>query len=190
MSMNEGNYPQRGMFAALRGQLAEVKAPVALVVLVFAFGAAMGDRFPSQAEELVAPLAELARRLQEMGPLALILAIFLRNAGAVVATMLSGVLLGVVPLVAALANGMLAGYIIGLRPQEAWMVIPHGIFELPAAFIGWGLGVWCGMWVFHPPRWQTLKARLGHALRLYLTLILPLLAVAAVIEGGLVFLLS
>jgi stage II sporulation protein M len=190
MGMNEENHLQRGWVTALRGQLAEVKAPVALVVLVFALGVAMGGRFPSQVEELVAPLAELARRLHEMGPLALILVIFLRNAAAVGLTIFSGVLLGVVPLAAALVNGMLAGYIIGLRPQELWLVLPHGIFELPAAFIGWGLGVWCGMWVFHPPRWQTLKARLGHALRLYLTLILPLLAVAAVIEGGLVFLLS
>jgi stage II sporulation protein M len=161
-----------------------------LAVLVFALGVAMGGRFPSQSEELVAPLAELARRLQELGPLALILAIFFRNAAAVGLTMFTGVLLGVVPLAAALVNGMLAGYIIGLRPQEVWMVLPHGIFELPAAFIGWGLGVWCGMWVLHPPRRQTLKARLGRSLRLYLTLILPLLAVAAVIEGSLVFLLS
>jgi stage II sporulation protein M len=189
MDTNEENIHQRGLFASLGRHLAEAKAPIAAVVLVFALGVAMSGRMPTQAEELVAPLVELARRLQGMGPLALILAIFFRNAVVVGLTMLSGVLLGVVPLAAALANGMLAGYIIGLSPQNFWMVLPHGIFELPAAFIGWGLGVWCGMWAFHPPRWQTLRSRLGRSIRLYFILLLPLLAVAAVIEGGMVFLL-
>ncbi|WP_305042290.1 stage II sporulation protein M [Geoalkalibacter sp.] len=170
--------------------LSAARTQIAVVVLVFVLGMTAGIAAPTRAEELVvAAFAELVSKLGELSTLELMLAIFLRNATAVGITLLLGALLGIFPLVAAYVNGMLVGYVVFLSPGDIWKLVPHGIFELPAVFIGWGLGLWCGLWIFHAPRWQTLKDRFRRAGLIYLLFLLPLLVVAAIIEGGLAGLL-
>lgn len=179
-----------GHIIDLRQSLSDVKPQVATAVLVFILGMAAGIASPSRAEELVvAAFAELVSKLGELSTLELMLAIFLRNAAAVGITILLGAFFGIFPLIAAYVNGMLVGYVIFLSPGDIWKLVPHGIFELPAVFIGWGLGLWCGLWIFQAPRWQTLKFRFRRSSLIYALFLLPLLAVAAVIEGGLASLL-
>ena len=180
---------RREWLAVLRRQLVDVRFFIALVILVFVLGALSGARNPSQVHDLVAAFSVWAKQMKNLGPVGLIVGIFLRNATAVGVTLLCGIFFGIAPLFAALTNGLLVGYVFAVSPLQTWKLIPHGIFELPAVFIGWGLGVWCGMWLLKTPRWQTLKFRLGRSIRIYFTLIVPLLVVAAIIEGGLASLL-
>ncbi|WP_305043978.1 stage II sporulation protein M [Geoalkalibacter sp.] len=177
-------------FTNLGKSLSAVKTHIAAVILVFVLGMVAGIVSPTRAEEMVvAAFAELVGKLGELSTLELMLAIFLRNAAAVGLTLLLGTLFMIFPLIAAYVNGMLVGYVVFLSPGDIWKLVPHGIFELPAVFIGWGLGLWCGLWIFHAPRWQTLKDRFRRAGLIYVLFLLPLLVVAAIIEGGLASLL-
>jgi uncharacterized membrane protein SpoIIM required for sporulation len=56
------------------------------------------------------------------------------------------------------------------------------MFELPAVFISWGLGIWMGTW-WLGRRDISAKEKLKKALRIFFVIVLPLLVVAAVIEG-------
>jgi stage II sporulation protein M len=64
-------------------------------------------------------------------------------------------------------------------------IVPHGIFELPAIFLGTSIGLKLGL---HPFRRlagkadTTLLSELSYGLRLFFRLILPLLLLAAAIE--------
>ncbi len=170
-------------FTAAARDLKEIRLHIVWMVLAFILGSTLGVLYPQRGDQLASGFAQIAAQLRELGPVALILAILLRNAVAVGVALLFGVVLGLAPLLAALTNGMLVGYLLAQEPSGWWRLIPHGIFELPAVFIGWGAGLWVGMWMFRPPRFATLKERFGKAVRVYGAIVLPLLIVAAVIEG-------
>ena len=64
-------------------------------------------------------------------------------------------------------------------------IVPHGVLELPAIFLGTSIGLRLGA---HAWRWlagkadKTLFSELGDGLRIYFSLIVPLLLVAAAVE--------
>lgn len=154
---------------------------VALVLFIAAgIWGAIDTRIGSAALEA---FSEIAQGLvsKDLGPL--ILAIFLRNSMAAAITMFGGTLFGLIPLAAILFNGVLFGTVLRFFPGEFWKIIPHGVFELPAMFICWGFGLWIGLSLFTRPSFDTLRKRLGKGVGVYLRLILPLLALAAAIEG-------
>jgi stage II sporulation protein M len=89
----------------------------------------------------------------------------------------------------AIVNGYLIGFVANMVVSQEgvlvlWRLLPHGIFELPAIFISIGLGIWLGMGVFYDVK--TLKHRLVSGLKVFLALILPLLVIAAIVEGILI----
>lgn len=170
-------------FGLARRDLKEIRIHIVWMVLAFILGSTLGVLYPERGEQLAAGFAQMVAGMRELGPVALIFAILLRNAMAVAIAILFGMLLGVAPILASLTNGMLVGFLLAQEPSGWWRLIPHGIFELPAVFIGWGAGLWVGMWILRPPRFATLKRRLGAALRIYAVIVLPLLIIAAVVEG-------
>lgn len=102
-----------------------------------------------------------------------------------------GIFLGIFPLIVALINGVIVGYVLRLSWNssgfsELWRLFPHGIFELPAVFISIGLGVKLGGFIFsaHPTR--ELKERLYKSVNVFLFIVIPLLIIAAIIEGLLI----
>ena len=68
-----------------------------------------------------------------------------------------------------------------------WRLAPHGIFELPALFISLGLGLKLGMFFLEKDKVKTFRNYLWNSLRVFLYIIIPLLLVAALIEGTLIF---
>ena len=71
-----------------------------------------------------------------------------------------------------------------------WKILPHGIFELPAVFIALGIGIKLGMFIFQKKKLESLKNYSINSLRVFLLIILPLLVIAGIIEGTLIFLLK
>jgi stage II sporulation protein M len=97
------------------------------------------------------------------------------------------------PLFAIALNGYLLGAILMLGIQEQGSlgillrIIPHGIFELPALLIASAAGLYIGVfWKGDEGFWQRLKL----SLRVYVSIVLPLLIIAATIEGILVVFLQ
>lgn len=121
--------------------------------------------------------------------------IFFNNLEASFFGMIFGVFLGIYPLMNLFGNGFVLGFAAKLSiAQEGvgslWRILPHGIFELPAIFIALGLGMRLGTFISEKKgkRWKNLKKNFIESLRVFVLVILPLLIVAAIIEGLLIML--
>ena len=115
-------------------------------------------------------------------------------------SMLAGVFLGIFPVLAAFSNGYVLGFVAemavvseaGFNLGVLWRLVPHGIFEFPAILLSLALGTKFGTFVFaeRGKRKKEFFRRLEESLRVFLFIILPLLIIAAIIEGILIVFLS
>jgi len=99
-----------------------------------------------------------------------------------------GTFFGVFPMIFSIFNGYLLGFVAAESVKVngiiiLWKLLPHGIFELPAVFISLGLGIKMGFQVLDK---KNLKRNFIESLRVFLLVIIPLLIIAAVIEGLLI----
>jgi uncharacterized membrane protein SpoIIM required for sporulation len=113
---------------------------------------------------------------------------------AIILTAIFGLLLAIFgllmcgfPLFSAWLNGGLLGW---LAQKEGLIVfltiVPHGMFELPAYLLSMGIGLRLAREVLKRKEERELKMTLGEGLRVYFTLIVPLLIIAALIESALI----
>jgi stage II sporulation protein M len=109
----------------------------------------------------------------------LLVFIFLKNASSAFFAIVFGFLFGLVPAFGAAFNGIAVGAVLNLNPLNFFKLLPHGIFELSAIFIAWGLGIWCAGGLFHSP---PISFRIKRSLNIYLSIIVPLLIIAAIVE--------
>ena len=119
--------------------------------------------------------------------------IFLNNIQSSFFGMVFGVFLGVFPVISAIANGYLLGFVANLAIQNGgffslWRIFPHGIFELPAVFISFALGLRLGMSIINRKKFGNLNKNFISSLKTFILIIVPLLIIAAIIEGTLIFL--
>jgi stage II sporulation protein M len=68
-----------------------------------------------------------------------------------------------------------------------WRLFPHGIFELPAIIISLGLGFKLGVEIFTK---RQIAKNLREIFKIIFLIIVPLLFIAAIIEGSLIFLIG
>ncbi len=169
--------------------LKEVRIFIFAAIALFLMGNILAWLNPQLRESIIAMFMEYFQTFQDKTLLQLTLAIFVNNATVAFLAILLGLFFGLLPVVAAVMNGIAVGAVLALSPLNLFKILPHAIFELPAIFIAWGLGLWCAGWLVHAPRWETVKVRLKRSLNIYASLILPMLVVAAVIEvvGGMIF---
>jgi stage II sporulation protein M len=95
------------------------------------------------------------------------------------------------PVFAILFNGYLVGAVIhqSIQKSSGWIVLyllPHGVLELPAIFLAFGLGLRIGMCWFVQNRWTNMKIAYADAFIVFVYVIVPLLIIAGVIEGTLI----
>jgi stage II sporulation protein M len=185
VSSGEGNLADglAGLRHSIKQTLRMASPLIAVSLVLFLLATVTGLLRPDLAGGILSAFQEIAEDLLQRSTPELIFAIFLRNGTAAVLSIFLGIAFGILPAAAILINGLLFGAVLQMAPGDIWRVLPHGIFELPAMFMAWGLGLWVGQWFLQPPRLEHLKDRLGRSLKVLLLLILPLLALAAVIEG-------
>jgi len=163
-------------------------------ILLFLVGAFIGLIVPPTPDVLVY-IQNYVKKILEatsgMGLFELILFIFYNNLSVGFYSILFGSILGILPLVFAVGNGYMLGFISSIAISQLginslWKLVPHGIFELPAIFSSLGIGFRFGMFIFRKEKlsfWDLLKK----SLKAFLLVILPLFLVAAIIEGALIF---
>lgn len=159
---------------------------ILLAVLCFAAGGFIGFYRPDPFMNSFDYLSGLARYLENRHLLFIIMFIFLKNAVASLIAVWSGALLGIIPVLVAAQNGVLLGVVFAWKKSFIDIllnILPHGVFELPAFFMACGLGMWRGTWIFRRNRAETYKERARKGYRVYFRLIIPLLLIAAMIEG-------
>jgi len=101
-----------------------------------------------------------------------------------------GILFGIFPLITSLSNGFIIGYVMYKAVSvegilTLWKLFPHGIFELPAIIISMGIGLRLGMTLLF--KTKLIKKECLSSLFAFLLIVTPLLILAAIIEGCLIF---
>lgn len=162
---------------------------IAVLFLIFVF---IGFSFPIFFTEFIKEfIRSVLERTQNLGLLEMILFIIVNNVMSSFFAMLFGFFLGFAPLLSAMFNG----YVIGFVAREVssangavvlWRLLPHGIFELPALFISLGLGLKIGMFIFAKNWRKQFFYDMQNSLLTFIFVVLPLLIIAGVIEGGLI----
>ena len=107
-------------------------------------------------------------------------------------SLILGVVFGIYPAISSLANGYLVGFVgnaavVQKGYSSLLLLFPHGIFELPAVFISLGLGLKFGTFIFNENKSETFLRYLVNSLRIFFLVVIPLLIIAAFIEGYLIF---
>ena len=118
--------------------------------------------------------------------------IFFNNLRASFFAIVLGIMLAIPTIFFIITNGYLLGFVSryaasGESLFVLWKLLPHGIFEIPAVMVSLGVGIKIGTDVLRKDRAKLLPEDFNSALKLFLLVIIPLLLVAAIIEGVLVF---
>ena len=149
-------------------------------------------QYPSLADYFEDTLATFVKNFAGMPHSPLAAAIFLNNTLKTLLAILLGALLGVIPAIFLLANGVALGvaWTLSSNARGPWFsllsLLPHGVLELPAVFLGTSIGLMIGLTAFKRLTGRgeaTVAAELAQALRYFCTMIVPLLFAAALVEA-------
>ena len=166
----------------------EAKHCILFAALLYGCATIVGWVYADNFSFLEEQVRRLAAQFAGKDALTFIFKIFVHNVIATYAAMCVVVLFGIVPLIIAVINGLILGWIIAKAPGMSGaslsvMLIPHGIFEWPAMLIAWGVGLWRGVGYRFSDTPATWKERWEKVNKVFFTVILPLLMIAAIIEG-------
>ena len=137
-------------------------------------------------------VGEFVKLFRALPKLALAAAIFLNNTIKALLVIVGGLALGLFPVIFLLANGAALGFVLSASMQSRGLltallaILPHGIFELPAIFLATGMGLLLGRCAIRKllcPDALSIRSELTLALRFFVRIVVPLLAIAALVES-------
>lgn len=169
-----------------------VTASALLIGTGIAFGIVSAVYAPGIVTEFRESFVEFARVFRGLPKPYLALAIFLNNAVKVLVVIIVGTLWGILPVVFLVANGFAIGIVLysSIQSQGAFptllMILPHGLFEIPAILLGTSAGLMLGLLVtkrLFGKGGRVITKEMGRALKFFLVVIIPLLLLAASIEA-------
>lgn len=171
--------------------LRESKRYIFAISAVFLSSIIIGFAFYQEFGFLDEMLKQLIDKIEGLGIFETIFFIFQNNLRSAFLGLFLGIFLGAFPVIAALSNGIVLGYVfrkvlINSGFFEFWRILPHGIFEIPAVMIALGLGIKLGMFIFSGNIKKEFWIRTKNSVILFIFVIFPLLLLAALIEGLLI----
>jgi len=164
-----------------------IYASIAIFVIFGVFGFIFRDNLTF----LNKLLEELIAKTFGLNGFEMVFFILQNNLQSSLFAILLGSFLGIFPILSSITNGTLIGYVLGITYDISgsvlwWRLLPHGIFELPAIFISFGLGIKLGFSLFVRNRSREFKHRFYNSMNVLLMIVIPLLIIAAIIEGILI----
>lgn len=178
-------------FSFLKESKNHIYFMLGMFFIVAIFGFIFPIFFKEQIFDLMKQLSAMFEGLNAYQTIALI---FLNNLKASFMMIILGFIFGIVPILSGINNGYLLGFVARYSVREngilvLWRILPHGIFELPAIFISMGLGLKIGLGILlrGKNKNETFKRNFKESMRVFLFIIMPLLIVAATIEGLLIY---
>ena len=174
-------------FKAATEVVKEGKLFIFAAVIIFFIGIIYGINTPIEnyTEHFESLLSDWDKRLSLDSQAKIILSIFFNNFSLAATSIWLSFIIALKPIASALINGRDIGILASLYFSDNNFtyfisgIAPHGVFEFPAMFIAWGLGIWCAKGLLT----KEYKKRVLKANRVLVFYIAPLLAVAAIIEG-------
>jgi stage II sporulation protein M len=158
----------------------------------FVIGLIIVDRFPPLTDYFQETIATFVKLFAGIPRFKLAGAIFFNNAVKTLLAIVLGIVLGIVPTLFLLANGIALGvaWSVSVATRGPWIsllsLLPHGVLELPAVFLGTSIGLSIG---YHGVRRLAGNfeihsgAEMVQGLRYFFTVIIPLLIAAALVEA-------
>jgi|Deesub1362B_J571_1020462.scaffolds.fasta_scaffold00053_79 stage II sporulation protein M len=145
---------------------------------------------PENAESVVGQFFTQFEFIKELDPLKLFALIFLNNSLKSLFAMLTGFFFGIFPVLFIFLNGFFIGVVVFVKSQEIgltnvmMLLLPHGIFEIPAVLMASSYGVWLGGIFYEKVRGEDVSIGRAYrfAIRKFFTKIVPILLLAAFIE--------
>lgn len=176
----------------------ETKKHIYAIILIFLFSALTGFLFNDALNNKFRPLIEnIVSNTEGLNAIELVFYILQNNLQSAVLSVIFGVVFGIFPIINAMINGALIGYALAITANAVgfsswWRLLPHGIFELPAILVALGLGTKLGFSFFARTKnkKQEFLRRWYNSMNALLLIIIPLLIIAAFIEGLLIALFS
>ena len=157
-------------------------------LLIYCAAAAVAWSQSEHFDFMEAQFGTLIEQFEGLGAWEFILRIFVHNLIASYLAMCFVVFFGVVPLALAAFNGLMLGWFIDWMDHFSGldlllMLGPHGVFELPAMFIAFGVGMWRGAGFRLDQEQPGWVERLKRVHCVFAVFVVPLLFVAAILEG-------
>lgn len=175
--------------------LKESKLFIYAMIFVFFFSAVLGFFVaPPEAvfEEIIKFIQELLATTKDLSHFGLVWFLFLNNIKSAFFSIMLGFFFGAFPIIACFANGYFLGVVSRIVVSEEgilslWRLLPHGIFEIPAILISFGVGLKFGTFLFKDEKGKHFKKYFWNSVRIFLLIVLPLLIIAGIIEGSFIF---
>jgi len=169
----------------------ECKNFIYLIILIFFLSSVLGFFVPLPEqfqEEILKMLNEIFEKTEGFNQWQMIKFLFLNNFKSSFFGVIFGVIFGFFPLISDVVNGYLLGFVAKLVVAEQgfsilWRLFPHGIFELPAVFISLGMGLKLSTFIFEKNKVKSLLKFFWNSLKVFILVVIPLLIIAAIIEG-------
>ena len=165
----------------------------AFVIFLMVFGGVLVEFYSDELIKVIDPfLKDLVGSVSGLSGWGLIVFILQNNLKVAFLGIVLGIAFGIIPIANAFVNGAVIGYVLRITAEkssilEIWKIFPHGIFELPAIIIALGLGIRLGFSVFSGKRFSD---NFYNSMNVLLYIVVPLLIIAAIIEGSLIFFLG
>jgi stage II sporulation protein M len=162
---------------------------IVLAVVIFSVSIVVGAVMHERFTELLKYLTAFAKSMKDQSATGIILGIFQKNFIAMLVVIVGGIAFGVIPVFSLVVNGAVLGVAMMAALQKGLSIfaliaaiLPHGMFELPAIFIASGVGMRIGFMQLKHNR-EPARKRMAEGLQVLFFVVLPLLIVAAIIEG-------
>ncbi len=161
-------------------------------VIGLAFGVAIASRYPGLADHFGDSITGFLKTFRGLPKPQLAVAIFLNNTVKTLAAILLGLAVGIVPALFLIVNGVVLGVVFFLSSHSRGIwpsllgILPHGVIELAAVFLGTAIGLMLGDHVLKRILQKSeakIKTELARAMRFFAIVIVPMLLIAALIEA-------
>lgn len=175
------------------GYIKESRNFIWSIVALFFISVIVGFLYQPQIviDAILSYIKDILAKTEGMSSLRMIGFIFINNIQSGFFGIVLGILLGLFPVLATFANGYIVGYVSSSAISSSGAIsllslIPHGIFELPAIFISFGMGLKFGTFIFYKDKIKHFNKFFINSLRVFVFVVLPFLIIAAIIEGCLI----
>ncbi len=198
MKMQKKNFNLIEQYRKSWNYLAECKYFIFYVIVIFLLFVLIGYfvKAPDSLAEIIFKyLKDIELKTRGFSQIDWMGFIFLNNLISSFLVLILGFFFGIYSIIGAIANGYMVGFVAHFAVSQQgigslWKLFPHGIFELPTIFISLGMGLKLGTFLFQKNKLKSLRYFLVNSLWIFFLIVIPLLIVAAVIEGSLIYFLS
>jgi len=194
--MRVKDFSLREQWKDAKKYLYETKKYIYFIIGLFIVSTIFGLVFRGELTFINKLLENLINRTEGLNGFEMVIFILQNNMLSALSSFFLGIFFGIFPIIGTVTNGVVLGYVLGRSYEVAglwiwWRLLPHGIFELPAIFISLGMGVKLGFTVLSGKNFKKeFKRRFYNSMNIFLLIVIPLLIIAAIIEGILIAFIS